>query len=122
MTRAGLETTMIRTARSSGLVRAVLCAAALLSVMGAFGLHPEPAGLAEAPAGARLSTRASALPAPHDCVACLKAANALVAAPAGIVPVASESGPASSDRVAPVPARLFEGRLSGRSPPAAASF
>ena len=111
---------MIRTARSSGLVRAALGVAVLLSVMGAFGLHPEPAGLSDP--SPTLSARASALPPAHDCVACLKAANALVAAPAGLVPVAVQSGSAPSDLAAPPPARLFEGRLPGRSPPAAASF
>jgi hypothetical protein len=120
MARAGLETTMIRTARSSSPVRAALCVAALLSVMGAFGLHPEPAGLSDS--SATLSARASALPAAHDCVACLKAGNALVAASAGLVPFAAESGSAPCDHPAPPPALLFEGRLPGRSPPAAASF
>jgi hypothetical protein len=113
---------MIRATRASSWVRAALCAAALLSLFAAFGLHPEPAGAGAPAARASLAAKASPQAAAHDCIACLNGATAVLAAPAGLAPVAADAVAAIFHHAPEPPARLETGNLSGRSPPAGASL
>lgn len=113
---------VIRRSYASSWVRAALCVAALLSVVAAFGLHPEPAGPV-APAGASsLAEKPSPQGAAHDCLACLNGGTAVLAALSGLVPVAADPIAATNARACDPPARLDTGSLSGRSPPASASL
>lgn len=120
MASAGFETMMLRRVRTSAPVRAALCAAALLSVMAGFGLHPEPSGPAPA-ARAELTATASLTPPAHECPACLNAASALVAAPSNLAPL-SVLACRTELHLAPFPpARLAAGAAPGRAPPAPVS-
>ena len=113
---------MLRDLRSGSWARTAVCVAALLSLAGSAGLHPEPSG-----AGVRTAGRATALDAgggalreaPHVCQVCiLHLAGSLV--PAGpTVPAALPARPA-----APGSGASFAGgpgilRREGRAPPLA---
>ena len=111
---------MIRRMRSSAPARAALCAAALLSIVAAFGLHPEPAGGLPVAATAALASRATLGSASHGCIACLNGGSAVVSAPAGIAPATDSAEAVRSEPYTP-PDRSFRLELSGRSPPAGLS-
>jgi len=102
--------------RSSAPVRAALCAAALISLTAAFGLHPEPSH-SGASKTAGLAAKATLQAPAHDCVACLNSGSALAATDAGLAPAAADSVPAFFDRAAGPPSSLHCRSLSGRSPP-----
>ncbi len=121
MAGAGFEITMIGRIRNSAPVRAALCAAALLSLIAAFGLHPEPDGGSNVPAGARFAERSSLAAPAHDCIACLKAASALASAPSVLAPASAASVAAAPRAADAPPVRPACGELPGRAPPAAAS-
>jgi hypothetical protein len=112
---------MIRLARASSRVRAALCAAALLSLFAAFGLHPEPTGSTARPAETGIAAKASLGGPAHDCIACLSGGSALAETPANLAPVASDPAACAVVLDPDPPARLACGSLSGRSPPAGAS-
>ncbi|HKA35871.1 MAG TPA: hypothetical protein VKH43_03575 [Thermoanaerobaculia bacterium] len=110
---------MIRTSRITRFGRAAALAAGILSVVGSFGLHPEPEAAGCPPEHPEwASTPASAEAAPHACLACLAhraiplpRLNAVVFAPRPASPAAVSA--------APVPiARLEAKPREGRAPPA----
>ena len=113
----GLDTVMLRRVRRSPVVRAVLCAAGLMTLTMAFGLHPEPSGDSSTPASLGISASASVEAPAHDCIACLTASSVLVAALSTDVPVSADSTKAEffgDIRQAPLPVCS---RSSGRAPP-----
>ncbi len=120
MRRAALEITMLSRLRSSRGVRLALCAGALLSIVAAFGLHPEPDGTRTLPGSVTLSAKDSAQPAAHECPACVTCGSALLAAPGGVVLFCEVSVPASAPPAASAPSRQAGRDLSGRSPPRSA--
>lgn len=106
---------MLRACRAARWVPIVLFAAALLTVAGSFGLHPEPVSEPGAP---EWSAGASESAGAHGCLACLahrsiSVVGASVFAPAAAVAVAA---------AAPAPVRalsLFAAPgIDGRAPPA----
>lgn len=112
---------MIRRARSSPLVRAVLCTAAALSLMAAFGLHPEPSQAGTFAPTASFAARASLEAPAHECVACLNGSPVLAAGAAALAPAAADDATPAFRREASPPTRLACRSLSGRSPPAGLS-
>lgn len=112
---------MIRRTRSSPLVRAILSVAAALSLMAAFGLHPEPAQTGTLARTAGFATRASLQAPAHECVACLNDSPVLAADGAALTPAADDDSTPAFRREASLPTRLACRSLSGRSPPAGLS-
>jgi len=118
MPLVGFDTMMLRRFRRSRMVRAVLCAAGLLSLTAAFGLHPEPSGASGASTPLQIASSASVSAPAHECLACLTASSVLVTAFSTCVPVsdASRIADVSGDVL---PAALpFASRPPGRAPPA----
>lgn len=111
---------MLRRARSSAAVRVALCAAALLSVVAAFGLHPEPPGMVP-DAQASLAAKASLVPPAHECPACLNAGSALVTVQPHPAPLPALARTAERLAFLFPPARPAGAPLSGRAPPAPVS-
>ena len=110
---------MFRALRTSPIVLLALALAAVLSVGGSLGLHPEPAAPSGASGGDATfsSTTSRADAAPHRCLACLIFGATLISpifrAPlAGATPSAAATG-----RDADSHGRLSHRSLSGRSPP-----
>ena len=110
---------MIRSSRITRLGRAAALAAGILTIVGSFGLHPEPESAAVAPAQPEwASTSVSADSAPHTCLACL--AHRAIPLPR-LNAVVFDARPASPAAVTadPVPiARLEAKPREGRAPPA----
>jgi hypothetical protein len=110
----------LRVARSA---RLILCVAALLSVAGSFGLHPEPGGsvpLSLSPASTGGSPQLREIVAPrHGCIACLSqrphAVTPVVEAPSAFVRVVSFLPPPAFL----LPHRLHDANHEGRAPPTA---
>lgn len=110
---------MIRRLRISPPARVALCAAVLLSLVAAFGLHPEPADPCSG-VGARFARTALHTSISHDCVACLHAGSAIVALRA-VLDLSTDSAAAPAPkRYVPPSADVLRG-LTGRSPPATAA-
>jgi hypothetical protein len=103
--------------RRSRVVRAALCAAGLLSLTTAFGLHPEPAGASGTPAPLELASKASVAAPAHECLACLTASSILVASLATHVPVSADSTIAEIPGDVPAIALPAGSRPPGRAPP-----
>lgn len=108
---------MIRRLRISSPARAALCAAVLLSLVAAFGLHPEPADPCSG-VGPRFARKALHTSPLHDCVACLHAGSAIVALEA-MLARSTDSAPASIPKAYAPPSADPPRGLTGRSPPAA---
>ncbi len=113
---------MLGVVRSVPAVRAVICVAAVLSIAGSVGLHPEPgspatggprAGVAAGPA------HGSSAGSPHVCQLCvLHFACALAPAGPATAVVVPSAGIASVRRGSPI-GRLAAYRHEGRAPPLA---
>jgi hypothetical protein len=116
MVPSGIEKTMIRRLRFSAPARVALAAAAILSLVAAFGLHPEPDDPCSG-VGPRFARTALHTTIAHDCVACLHAGSAVVALEA-VLDRSTDSAPAPIPaRDAPPCSEVLLG-LTGRSPPA----
>ena len=108
---------MLGTLRMAWAVRLALVVAALLSIAGSFGLHPEP--LAASPSGPAPGVSALRTPGlAHGCLACLTHAAALASPLSAVVADAGPLRPVPLMRESGRRSRLAAGRLSGRSPPA----
>ncbi len=114
----GLDRMMLRRMRQSRVIRAVLCAAGLVSLTAAFGLHPEPSGASATATPLEVSASASVEAPAHECIACLTASSVLVAALSTHVPVSADS------TIAEIVGEVFStglpvaSRPPGRAPPA----
>jgi hypothetical protein len=107
---------MIRRLRHSPPARAVLGAAVLLSLVAAFGLHPEPADPCSG-VGPRFARTALHTAVSHDCVACLHAGSAIAASRTMLV-CSTDSAAASISKPYGSPSSEVPLGLKGRSPPA----
>jgi hypothetical protein len=114
----GFDTMMLRRFRRSRVVRAVLCAAGVLSLTAAFGLHPEPAGASGAPNPLQIASSATIAAPTHECLACLTASSVLVAALSTFVPVSDDSTIAEVSGDVFPSALPVASRPPGRAPPA----
>ena len=108
---------MIRRLRSSAPARLALCAAALLSIVAAFGLHPEPGNAVAAAPGARMAAHADVAAPSHGCPACLHAGSAVLAMETRLAP-SSESASAPPALAYAPPCADLPRAAAGRSPPA----
>jgi hypothetical protein len=108
---------MLERLKASRAVRTALVAAAILSIVGAFGLHPEPiaAGRSASLPGVSALKAAGAT---HGCLACLTHGVALASPLTGIFAAAAELGALLSSSEPALRPLLSDGRQSGRSPPA----
>jgi hypothetical protein len=114
----GFDTMMLRRLRHSRVVRVVLCAAGLVSLTAAFGLHPEPSGVSAASTPLELASSASLSPPAHECIACLTAASVLVTAQSTHVLVSADSTIAEPPGDVPPASLPVASRPPGRAPPA----
>ncbi|HEY7574702.1 MAG TPA: hypothetical protein VIB08_06025 [Thermoanaerobaculia bacterium] len=108
---------MLERLKASRAVRTALVAAAILSIVGAFGLHPEP--FAVGPSGSLPGVSALKVSgATHACLACLTHGVALASPLSGIVADLSDPGVLLPGSEIALRSLLSAGRRSGRSPPA----
>jgi hypothetical protein len=114
----GFDTMMLRRFRRSRVVRVLLCAAGLVSLTAAFGLHPEPSGASATPAPLELASSASVSAPAHECLACLTAASVLVTVLSTAVPVSDDAAIAEVAGDVPSTSLPVASRPPGRAPPA----
>jgi hypothetical protein len=107
---------MLRHLRSAGSVRLAVGVAVFAAILGAAGLHPEPAlGFT---ADSTLGLIHSATPtASHGCLACLTHGAALASPISGIVAPGAPATPDLPPAVSDGYARIVPRDLAGRSPP-----
>ncbi len=109
---------MLRRFRRSPTVRAILCAAGLVSLTAAFGLHPEPAGTSCSAALLEIAASASLTAPAHECIACLTASSVLTTARSTCVPVSDDSTIAEPFGEVLSTGLPVASRPPGRAPPA----
>lgn len=106
---------MLRRMRTAPAARLALCAAALLTVVASFGLHPEPGEAFATPSAA--FAKSAAPQSAHGCIACLNHGLALTSPFSGLLPSAAAPKPASPPADPLSHGRLAAADLPGRSPP-----
>ena len=109
---------MLRRLRRSPVVRVVLCAAGLVSLTAAFGMHPEPSGASATRTPLEISASASVEAPAHECIACLTASSVLVTELATHVPAPQDSTIAEVSGDVAHAALPVASRPPGRAPPA----
>jgi hypothetical protein len=112
------DTMMLRRLRCSRIARVVLCAAGLVSLTAAFGLHPEPSGTSCTAAPLEIASGASLTAQTHECIACLTASSVLTAAFSNHVLVSDDSTIAEALGEVWSTSLPLASRPPGRAPPA----
>lgn len=113
----GFDTMMLRRFRRSRVVRVLLCAAGLVSLTAAFGLHPEPSGASAAPTPLELASSAAVSAPAHECIACLTASSVLVLELSSAVPLSDDAAIADVPGDVPAISLPVSSRPPGRAPP-----
>ena len=114
----GLDIMMLRRLRCSRIARVILCAAGLLSLTAAFGLHPEPSGTSCTGAPLEIASSASLAAPAHECIACLTASSVLTTAFATPLLVSDDSTIAEALGDVRSTSLPVASRPPGRAPPA----